>query len=108
MGGQEALQDSFPTDVVLYPQTALCWSPRVKLPLIGNSTLRSRKDCANGCPRPWLSPHLILLQFLEQENQMARTQLLEVEARLRSTLDTLQEHSLQHEELMDSHQRLRY
>ncbi|KAM9525726.1 sperm-associated antigen 5 [Guaruba guarouba] len=46
-------------------------------------------------------------EFLEQENHMSRTQLLEVEARLRSTLDTLQEHSLQHEELMDSHQRLR-
>ncbi|XP_061326064.1 sperm-associated antigen 5 isoform X2 [Pezoporus flaviventris] len=46
-------------------------------------------------------------EFLEQENQMSRTQLLEVEARLRSTLDTLQECSQQHEELMDSHQRLR-
>uniref|UniRef100_A0A8B9FXI0 Sperm-associated antigen 5 n=2 Tax=Amazona TaxID=12929 RepID=A0A8B9FXI0_9PSIT len=46
-------------------------------------------------------------EFLEQENHMSRTQLLEVEARLRSTLDTLQERSLQHEELMDSHQRLR-
>ncbi|KAM4647966.1 sperm-associated antigen 5 [Amazona ochrocephala] len=46
-------------------------------------------------------------EFLEQENHMSRTQLLEVEARLRSTLDTLQESSLQHEELMDAHQRLR-
>lgn len=39
---------------------------------------------------------------------MSRTQLLEVEARLKSTLTTLQERSLQYEELMDSHQRLRY
>lgn len=39
---------------------------------------------------------------------MSRTQLLEVEARLKSTLATLQERSLQYEELMDSHQRLRY
>ncbi|XP_065550840.1 sperm-associated antigen 5 isoform X1 [Lathamus discolor] len=46
-------------------------------------------------------------EFLEQENQMSRTQLLEAEARLRSTLDTLQEHSQRHEELMDSHRRLR-
>ncbi|XP_061219238.1 sperm-associated antigen 5 [Neopsephotus bourkii] len=46
-------------------------------------------------------------EFLEQEKQMSRTQLLEVEARLRSVLDTLQERSQQHEELMDSHQRLR-
>ncbi|KFZ68345.1 hypothetical protein N338_07358, partial [Podiceps cristatus] len=38
---------------------------------------------------------------------MSRTQLLEVEARLKSTLATLQERSLQHEELTDSHQRLR-
>ncbi|KFO75687.1 hypothetical protein N303_12153, partial [Cuculus canorus] len=38
---------------------------------------------------------------------MCRTQLLEVEAKLKSTQVTLQEHSLQHEELMDSHQRLR-
>lgn len=49
-----------------------------------------------------------LLQFLDQENQMCRTQLLEVEARLNSTLATLQERVLQHEELMESHQRLRY
>ncbi|KFO64169.1 hypothetical protein N302_16361, partial [Corvus brachyrhynchos] len=38
---------------------------------------------------------------------MCRTQLLEVEARLNSTLATLQERVLQHEELMESHQRLR-
>ncbi|KFO95206.1 hypothetical protein N300_00309, partial [Calypte anna] len=36
-----------------------------------------------------------------------RTQLLEVEAKLKSTLDTLQESGLQNQELMDSHQRLR-
>ncbi|KAL9826567.1 sperm-associated antigen 5 isoform 2-T2 [Geothlypis trichas] len=46
-------------------------------------------------------------EFLDQENQMCRTQLLEVEARLNSTLATLQEHVLQHKELMESHQRLR-
>ncbi|XP_014731885.1 PREDICTED: sperm-associated antigen 5 [Sturnus vulgaris] len=46
-------------------------------------------------------------EFLDQENQMCRTQLLEVEARLNSTLATLQEQVLQHEELMESHQRLR-
>ncbi|KFZ57595.1 hypothetical protein N321_07245, partial [Antrostomus carolinensis] len=38
---------------------------------------------------------------------MSRTQLLEVEARLKTSLATLQERSLQYEELMDSHQRLR-
>ncbi|KFQ41216.1 hypothetical protein N332_10736, partial [Mesitornis unicolor] len=37
---------------------------------------------------------------------MSRTQLLEVEARLTSTLAALQERNLQHQELMDSHQRL--
>uniref|UniRef100_A0A8C9MVJ5 Sperm associated antigen 5 n=1 Tax=Serinus canaria TaxID=9135 RepID=A0A8C9MVJ5_SERCA len=46
-------------------------------------------------------------EFLDQENQMCRTQLLEVEARLNSTLATLQERILQHKELMESHQRLR-
>ncbi|KAM9370639.1 sperm-associated antigen 5 [Phaethornis superciliosus] len=46
-------------------------------------------------------------EFLDQENHMCRTQLLEVEARLKSTLATLQESSLQNQELMDSHQRLR-
>ncbi|XP_009954810.1 PREDICTED: sperm-associated antigen 5, partial [Leptosomus discolor] len=46
-------------------------------------------------------------EFLDQENQMSRTQLLEVEAKLKSTLAALQERSLQYEELMDSHQRLR-
>ncbi|XP_035756450.1 sperm-associated antigen 5 [Egretta garzetta] len=46
-------------------------------------------------------------EFLDQENCMSRSQLLEVEARLKSSLATLQERSLQYEELMDSHQRLR-
>ncbi|XP_075576219.1 sperm-associated antigen 5 [Pelecanus crispus] len=46
-------------------------------------------------------------EFLDQENRMSRTQLLEVEARLKSSLATLQERSLQYEELMDSHQHLR-
>ena len=55
----------------------------------------------------WLCPPT-LLQFLDQENRMSRTQLLEVEARLKSSLAALQQHSLQYEELMDSHQRLRY
>lgn len=39
---------------------------------------------------------------------MCRKQLLEVEARLNSTLATLKERVQQHEELMESHQRLRY
>ncbi|KFO86955.1 hypothetical protein N320_05190, partial [Buceros rhinoceros silvestris] len=38
---------------------------------------------------------------------MSRTQLLEVEARLKSALAALQERDLQYEELMDSQQRLR-
>ncbi|XP_075627365.1 sperm-associated antigen 5 isoform X2 [Balearica regulorum gibbericeps] len=46
-------------------------------------------------------------EFLNQENHMSRTQLLEVEARLKSTLAALQERSLQYEELMGSHQCLR-
>ncbi|XP_038014178.1 sperm-associated antigen 5 [Motacilla alba alba] len=46
-------------------------------------------------------------EFLDQENKMCRTQLLEVEGRLNSTLATLQERVLQHKELMESHQRLR-
>ncbi|XP_064323752.1 sperm-associated antigen 5 isoform X2 [Phalacrocorax carbo] len=46
-------------------------------------------------------------EFLDQENCMSRTQLLEVEARLKSSLAALQEHNLQYEELMDSHLRLR-
>ncbi|XP_074778850.1 sperm-associated antigen 5 [Athene noctua] len=46
-------------------------------------------------------------EFLNQENHMSRMQLLEVEARLKLTLDTLQELSLQYQELMDSQQRLR-
>ncbi|XP_027546943.1 sperm-associated antigen 5 isoform X4 [Neopelma chrysocephalum] len=46
-------------------------------------------------------------EFLDQENNMSRMQLLEVEARLNSTQATLQERTLQHEKLVDSHQRLR-
>ncbi|XP_042647373.1 sperm-associated antigen 5 isoform X2 [Tyto alba] len=46
-------------------------------------------------------------EFLDQENRMSRTQLLEVEARLKSTLASLQECSLQYQELTDSHQHLR-
>ncbi|XP_074746410.1 sperm-associated antigen 5 [Strix uralensis] len=46
-------------------------------------------------------------EFLNQENHMSRMQLLEVEARLKLTLDTLQELSQQYQELMDSQQRLR-
>ncbi|PKU31947.1 sperm-associated antigen 5 [Limosa lapponica baueri] len=46
-------------------------------------------------------------EFLDQENRMSRTQLLELEARQKSSLATLQERNLQYEELMDSHQRLR-
>ncbi|XP_075025223.1 sperm-associated antigen 5 [Calonectris borealis] len=46
-------------------------------------------------------------EFLDQENRMSRTQLLEVEARLKSSEAALQERSLQYEKLMDSHQRLR-
>lgn len=58
-----------------------------------------------GCS--WLCPPT-LLQFLDQENRMSRTQLLEVEAKQKSSLAALQERNLQYEELMDSHQRLRY
>lgn len=39
---------------------------------------------------------------------MSRTQLLELEARQKSSLAALQERSLQYEELMGFHQRLRY
>ncbi|KAM6373212.1 sperm-associated antigen 5 [Pluvialis apricaria] len=46
-------------------------------------------------------------EFLDQENRMSRTQLLEVEAKQKSSLAALQERNLQYEELMDSHQRLR-
>ncbi|KAM9272807.1 sperm-associated antigen 5 [Morus bassanus] len=46
-------------------------------------------------------------EFLDQENCMSRTQLLEVEARLKSSLATLQERNLQYEELTDSHLLLR-
>ncbi|XP_032563691.1 sperm-associated antigen 5 isoform X2 [Chiroxiphia lanceolata] len=46
-------------------------------------------------------------EFLDQENNMSRMQLQEVEARLKSTQAALQERTLQHEKLMDSHQRLR-
>lgn len=58
-----------------------------------------------GCSRLCLPT---LLQFLDQENQMCRKQLEEVEARLNSTMATLQEQVLRHEELMESHQHLRY
>ncbi|KAM6338106.1 sperm-associated antigen 5 [Alca torda] len=46
-------------------------------------------------------------EFLDQENRMSRTQLLELEARQKSSLAALQELNLQYEELMGSHQRLR-
>ena len=39
---------------------------------------------------------------------MSRTQLLEVEAKLKSTLAALQERTLQYEELMNSHECLWY
>lgn len=39
---------------------------------------------------------------------MSCTQLLDAEAKLKFTTAALQEHSLQYEELMESHQRLRY
>ncbi|XP_035199324.1 sperm-associated antigen 5 [Oxyura jamaicensis] len=42
-------------------------------------------------------------EFLDQENRMSRRQLMEVEAKLKSTLAELQERSLQHEELKESH-----
>ncbi|XP_068766222.1 sperm-associated antigen 5 isoform X2 [Struthio camelus] len=43
-------------------------------------------------------------EFIDQENRMSRTQLMEAEAKLKSTLAVLRERSLQHEELKDSHQ----
>ncbi|KAK2537459.1 Spag5 [Columba guinea] len=46
-------------------------------------------------------------EFLDQENRMSCTQLLDAEAKLKLTTAALQEHSLQYEELMESHQRLR-
>ncbi|XP_009463454.1 PREDICTED: sperm-associated antigen 5-like [Nipponia nippon] len=46
-------------------------------------------------------------EFLNQENHVSRTQLLEVEAKLKSSQAALQECSMQYEDLMDSHQRLR-
>lgn len=39
---------------------------------------------------------------------MSRRQLMEVEAKLQSTLAELQECSLQHEELLEAHQGLQY
>ncbi|XP_024997844.3 sperm-associated antigen 5 isoform X1 [Gallus gallus] len=45
-------------------------------------------------------------EFLDQENRMSRRQLMEVEAKLQSTLAELQERSLQHEELLEAHQSL--
>ncbi|XP_025903713.1 sperm-associated antigen 5 [Nothoprocta perdicaria] len=43
-------------------------------------------------------------EFIDQENRMSRTQLMEAEAKLRSTLAALQERSRQHQELQDLHQ----
>ncbi|XP_064379352.1 sperm-associated antigen 5 [Dromaius novaehollandiae] len=43
-------------------------------------------------------------EFIDQENRMSRTQLMEAEAKLKSALAVLRERSLQHEELKDSHQ----
>lgn len=74
----------------------LCWGPNGPPPV-------SIQVLTAMCPPP-----STLLQFLNQENHMSRTQLLEVEARLQSALAALQERSLQHEELVDSQQRLRY
>ncbi|XP_072209356.1 sperm-associated antigen 5 [Excalfactoria chinensis] len=45
-------------------------------------------------------------EFLDQENRMSRRQLMEVEAKLQSTLAELQERNLQHEELLEAHQSL--
>ncbi|XP_015736525.1 sperm-associated antigen 5 [Coturnix japonica] len=45
-------------------------------------------------------------EFLDQENRMSRRQLMEVEAKLKSTLAELQERSLQHQELLEAHQSL--
>lgn len=65
------------------------------------SPLGSLLGCSRLCPPT-------LLQFLDQENQMSRTQLQEVEARLKATQATLQERTLQCEQRMESYQRLRY
>uniref|UniRef100_A0A8B9PDL1 Sperm-associated antigen 5 n=1 Tax=Apteryx owenii TaxID=8824 RepID=A0A8B9PDL1_APTOW len=43
-------------------------------------------------------------EFIDQENRMSHTQLMEAEAKLKSALAVLRERSLQHEELKDSHQ----
>ncbi|OXB73382.1 UNVERIFIED_CONTAM: hypothetical protein H355_017036 [Colinus virginianus] len=47
-------------------------------------------------------------EFLDQENRMSRRQLMEVEAKLQSTLAELQERSLQRQELLEAHQGLQY
>lgn len=59
-------------------------------------------------PHPPPPPSYPTLQFLDQENRMSRRQLMEVEAKLQSTLAELQERSLQHEELLEAHQNLQY
>ncbi|XP_064250973.1 sperm-associated antigen 5 [Passer domesticus] len=64
-----------------------------------------QQDCKGLCQE--LQEATECREFLDQENQMCRTQLLEVEGRLNSTLARLQECVLQHDELMESHQRLR-
>ncbi|XP_041338719.1 sperm-associated antigen 5 [Pyrgilauda ruficollis] len=64
-----------------------------------------QQDCKGLCQE--LREATECREFLDQENQMCRTQLLEVEASLNSTLARLQESVLQHNELMESHQRLR-
>ncbi|XP_005056848.1 PREDICTED: sperm-associated antigen 5 [Ficedula albicollis] len=68
----------------------------------GRSSLQ--QECKQLCQELWEATEC--REFLDQENKMCRMQLQEVEARLNSTLATLQERVLQHEELMETHQRL--
>ncbi|XP_059573311.1 sperm-associated antigen 5 [Alligator mississippiensis] len=46
-------------------------------------------------------------EFIDQENRVSRAQLLETEHKLKSTLATLRERSMQHEELQDAHHGLK-
>ncbi|XP_019366521.1 PREDICTED: uncharacterized serine/threonine-protein kinase SgK494 [Gavialis gangeticus] len=46
-------------------------------------------------------------EFIDQENRVSRAQLLETEHKLKSTLATLRERSMQHEELQDAYHGLK-
>lgn len=56
----------------------------------------------SGCPSPLPPP----LQFVEQENQIARLQLSDMEKELKASLATLRERSSLLEDLKDAHRKL--